>query len=106
MARIQLLAPVPRDCPAQLLAARSIPGRRNYIVCLLLKYFQNYKKLDVRFAAYIFLRRSPRLRLRWDGTHYRVDITAMLREDEYLASDWLMEVNLACLLVDNMIIRD
>ena len=27
----------------------------------------------------------------------------MLREDEYLASDWLMEVNLACLLVDNMI---
>ena len=28
--------------------------------------------------------------------HYRVDITAMLREDEYLASDWLMEVNLAC----------
>ena len=72
----------------------------------LLKYFQNHKKNRCeicRIHKYTFLRRSPRLRLRWDGTHYRVDITAMLREDEYLASDWLMEVNLACLLVDNMI---
>ena len=42
-------------------------GPKKIILSALLKYFPNYKKSDVRFAAYVFFRRSLMLGLRWDG---------------------------------------